>query len=129
MPARRRDEADAMSRNTWKNTERAIAARLGGQRVPVSGRARGDAPDVAHPRLSLEVKHRRHLPDWLHQAMAQADACAGPGQIPVAILHEHGARHDADICIVALRDLVSLLDRVAKLEEERNRASDSEKRR
>jgi hypothetical protein len=37
----------------WKRTERSIATRLGGQRVPVSGRARRDAPDIAHPRLAL----------------------------------------------------------------------------
>jgi hypothetical protein len=129
MPARRRDEADTMSRNTWKNTERTIAARLGGQRVPVSGRVRGDAPDIAHPLLSLEVKHRKRLPAWLYQAMAQAVACAGPDQIPVAILHEHGRRHAADLCMVALADLKSLLDRAAKLEGERNRTSDGEIRR
>ncbi len=58
-----------MSRQTWKHTERTLAARLGGQRVPVSGRARGDAPDIAHPRLSLEVKHRKSLPAWLREAI------------------------------------------------------------
>jgi hypothetical protein len=129
MPASERDEADAMSRNTWKNTERMIAARLGGQRVPVSGRARGDAPDIAHPLLSLEVKHRKRLPDWLHQAMAQAVACADPDHIPVAILHEYGSRHAADLCVVTLADLESLLDRAAKIEAERNRAGNSKQRR
>lgn len=97
-----------MSRSTWKATERALAARLGGQRVPVSGRARGDAPDIAHPLLSLEVKHRQSLPAWLHEAMAQAVACASPDQIPVAILHAHGSRHDTDLCVLRLADLERL---------------------
>ena len=98
-----------MSRQTWKATERAIASRLGGQRVPVSGRARGDAPDIAHLRLSIEVKHRNTLPVWLRDAMRQAEACAGAGQIPVAILHEQGRRHDGDLCILRLADLTALL--------------------
>lgn len=100
-----------MSRETWKRTERAVAGRLGGQRVPVSGRARGDAPDVAHPRLAIECKHRNSLPSWLIDAMAQAEACANPEQIPVAILHAHGARHDADLCVLRLADLAALIDR------------------
>ncbi len=94
-----------MSRGGWKRTERTIAGHLGGVRVPVSGRARGDGPDIAHPRLSIEVKHRRSLPAWLHDAMWQAIACAGPDQIPVAILHQHGGRHDDDLCVLRLADL------------------------
>ena len=46
----------------WKRTERRIAAGLAGVRVPVTGRARGDAPDIPHDRLALEVKHRAALP-------------------------------------------------------------------
>ncbi len=51
-----------MSERAWKRTERAIAARLGGVRVPVSGRQRGDAPDIAHPTFAVEVKSRASLP-------------------------------------------------------------------
>jgi len=53
----------------WKRTERNVAALLGGRRVPVTGRQRGDTPDVAHPLLSLEVKHRREVPAWLTGAL------------------------------------------------------------
>lgn len=98
-----------MSGQTWKRTERAIAARLNGQRVPVSGRARGDSPDIAHARLSIEVKHRKTVPAWLHEAMAQAVAAARDEQIPVAILHQYGSRHDEDLCVLRLADLAALL--------------------
>jgi len=81
-----------------------------------SAAARDDAPDIAHPRLSIECKYRQSLPAWLLDAMAQAVACAGPGQIPVTILHEHGSRHDADLCIVGLADLAAL---IARAEERR----------
>ena len=97
-----------MTRATWKRTERAVADRLGGQRVPVSGRARGDAPDIRHPLLSLEVKHRKSLPAWLLNAMQQAVAYADPEQIPVAVLHQHGSRHDTDLCVMTLADLAAL---------------------
>ena len=46
---RRRGRGWPMSDTRWKATERRIAALLGGRRVPVSGRGRGDQPDVAHP--------------------------------------------------------------------------------
>lgn len=94
-----------MSRQTWKQTERGIAARMDGQRVPVSGPARGDAPDVAHPRLAIECKHRKALPAWLHDAMSQAVAAAGPEQMAVAILHEHGHRHADDHYLLRLADV------------------------
>jgi hypothetical protein len=107
-----------MSRATWKHTERSIASRLGGVRVPVSGRARGDAPDSTHPRLALEVKHRKSLPAWLLDAMCQASACAGPEPIPVAILHQHGGRHDRDLCVLRLADLVALLNETTQRPQE-----------
>ncbi len=91
----------------WKVTERRIAALLGGRRVPVSGRGRGDQPDIAHPWLSLEVKDRAALPLWLLDALAQAEASATPAQLPVAVLHRAGDRHDAALVVVRLADFVA----------------------
>ncbi len=98
-----------MTNPAWKRTERAIAARLGGQRVPVSGRQRGDAPDIDHDRLAIEVKHRKSVPAWLTEAMAQATASARNGQMPVAIVHQHGGRHADDLAVLRLADLADLL--------------------
>lgn len=89
---------------TWKSVERAIAAYLGGQRVPITGRIRGSAPDVAHDWLSIEVKHRRELPAWLYDAMMQAMAAKRGEQLPVVILHERGRRHDDDLVMIRLKD-------------------------
>jgi len=94
---------------TWKRTERAVAALLDGQRVPVSGRSRGDAPDIEHPILSIEVKHRQTIPVWLLEAMKQAKAASRDGQVPVAIIHHHGARHDDNLCVVRLVSLATLV--------------------
>jgi len=59
MPDRRREY-----------TERRIAALLGGARVPVGGRGRGDQPDVRHPWLSIECKDRIAPPAWLPDALS-----------------------------------------------------------
>ena len=94
---------------TWKQAEREVAARLGGRRVPVTGRGRGDAPDVAHPTLSIEVKHRQDVPAWLLEAMAQAEAASRDGRVPVAVLHEGGRPYDDALCVLRLADLARLL--------------------
>ncbi len=93
-----------MSEALWKKTERRVAAIFGGKRIPITGRQRGDVPDVAHPWLSIEVKTRRALPAWLREAMAQAVAAAQPDQLPVVVLHEVGDRHADDLVLLRLSD-------------------------
>ncbi len=46
----------------WKRFERRVAAIVDGERVPVSGRQRGYAPDIEHNWLSIECKYRKSLP-------------------------------------------------------------------
>ena len=72
-----------------------------GRRVPASGQARGDSPEVEHPALAVEVKSRKRLPGWLEEALKRAEASAKDGQLPVAILHQDTRRY-AD-CLVVLR--------------------------
>ena len=75
--------------------------------MPITGRQRGDTPDVAHPWLSVEVKHRKSLPVWLLDAMDQARAAARSDQLPCAILHEAGRRHDDNLVLVRLGDFTA----------------------
>lgn len=96
--------------STWKAAERAIAARLGGERVPVSGRHRGSAPDIAHPTYSIEVKHRKALPFWIADAMHQAEASKRSNQLPVVILHEEGQRYDNCYVVVRLKNLNTFIE-------------------
>ena len=97
-------EGDDMT--TWKDCERRIAQILGGERVPVTGRQRGDAPDISHPWLSLEVKHRKALPGWLLDAMRQAQASKRDGQLPAVILHGEGMDYRTSMVLVRLDDFV-----------------------
>lgn len=87
---------------SWKSVERAIAKSIGGVRVPITGRARGSAPDITHPDLSSEVKSRASIPGWLEEAVQQAEASARDGQLPVAIIHEDFRGFDTSLVVVRL---------------------------
>lgn len=92
----------------WKATERRVAQLTGGARVPITGRARGMTPDVAHPLWAIECKDKKTLPAWLHTAMAQARAAVRGTQVPVVILHQAGQRHANDLVVLRLEDFIAL---------------------
>ena len=48
--------------SNWKNFERRVAAKLGGKRIPITGRK---GLDIDHPTLDIECKYRKQLPAWL----------------------------------------------------------------
>ena len=83
---------------TWKHCERMIAKLLGGERTGSNGESRRD---VEHPHWSIEVKHRTVLPQWLHDAMGQAEREAD-GRIPIVVLHEKGLKYDESYVIIRL---------------------------
>lgn len=91
-----------MTDKTWKRAERTVADILGGVRVPITGRIRGSAPDIEHDWLSIEVKHRKRLPEWIHDAMRQAEASVRGSQLPIAVLHEQGQRFDQSFVVIRL---------------------------
>jgi len=96
-----------MSDKHWKTCERRIAKLLGGRRVLVSGRARGDAPDIAHEHLAVEVKDRASPPKWLREAMQQAEASATADQLPIVVLHQAGQRYDESYVMLRLGAFVA----------------------
>ena len=87
--------------DTWKATERRVAARLGGQRVGCTG---SNTPDVTTDWADVECKHRQALPKWLTTAMDQAATNCGQGKLPLLVLHEHG-KHDM-LVVLRLSDFV-----------------------
>lgn len=99
-----------MARN-WKPVERRLAEILGGDRVPVSGRTRGWAPDIEHPWLALEIKSRLRMPIFLANAMDQAVKSAqwakkrtGKDKMPMVVIHEDGTNYDNCLVVVRLKD-------------------------
>jgi len=101
----------AALRNRWKALERSIAARLGGERVPVTGRVRGWAPDVRHPWLAIEVKSRKAglvvIREMLDQAVKAAEWYRRRGEgdrLPIGIYHVTGTRIDNAYVVMRLKD-------------------------
>lgn len=96
----------------WKACERRIAKLLGGQRIPVTGRQRGDTPDIEHPALSIEVKSRKSLPAWLLDALNQAQAASKDGKkMPVVVLHQDHAPYAHSLVVLRLKDFADHLNR------------------
>ena len=93
-----------MTDKLWKAWERKIAKYIGGERVPITGRQRGDAPDIKHNWLSVEVKTRKKLPNWLFEARAQAEASARANQMPIQFYAEKGMEVGEVFCVVRLSD-------------------------
>jgi hypothetical protein len=87
----------------WKGTERRIAKRLQGERIG----QHGTAIDVDAGWLQAQVKHRQQLPTWLTDALGKARTEAGADRLGIVVLHEHGARSDGDLVVLALGDFQS----------------------
>lgn len=99
----------------WKEAERRIAALLGGRRVPITGRERGDVPDIEHPALSIEVKHRKKLPSLPMKAMEQADAASkDSGKPSLVVLHQHGQPYEQALIIMRLGEFRLLEERARR---------------
>lgn len=103
-----------MTDKAWKRSEREIAALLGGTRIPITGRARGSAADIAHELYSIEVKRRESLPAWLFEdAFEQADMSNDGTKTPLVVVEQarangHGRERYA---VLRLNDLIELLER------------------
>ncbi len=93
----------------WKQAERRIAAILGGWRVPVSGRGRGDNPDIEHPALSVEVKARANFPAWLEDALRQAELSATDGKTPAVVLHQDRRKYPDALVVLRLSEFAELV--------------------
>ena len=83
---------------TWKHCERMVAKLLGGVRTGNNGESRRD---VEHPHWSIEGKHRQKLPDWIHDAMGQAEREAD-GRVPIVVLHEKNLKYEESYVIMRL---------------------------
>ena len=91
---------------TWKHCERMIAKLLGGERTGCNGESRRD---VEHPRWSIEVKHRKSLPEWLHSAMNQAILDA-EHRVPLVVLHEKQMKYEDSYILLKLKDFKEITD-------------------
>ena len=86
---------------TWKKFERDIAKELTSlgdiaERVPITGRTRGSAPDVESLIFSIECKYRESIPKWIKDGMDQAITSSSimwkgdRMKVPVVFIKEKG---------------------------------------
>ena len=72
----------------WR-IERQVADRLNGRRLGNTGQSTPDVVSCCGGYIVLgEVKHRRRLPDWLKNALIQAECHVEDDQLAIAVLHE-----------------------------------------
>ena len=93
----------------WKACERKVAALLGGRRIPVSGRGRGDNPDIHHELFSIEVKSHKTIPACLEDAMRQAEASVKDGRLPVVVLHQDRTPYAESLVVLRLSNFSDYL--------------------
>lgn len=116
----------ASLRARWKDAELRIAKRLGGERVPVTGRTRGYAPDVRHGWLAIEVKSRATgyvvFKTMIDQAVKAAEWYQRRGEgerLPIGVYHVTGERFDNAFVVMRLKDFEAYFgDVLPKVEEE-----------
>ena len=92
-----------MTMSNWKNFERRVAAKLGGKRIPITGR---ECLDIDHPFLDIECKYRKSLPAWLFKD-AWRQASSGSG-IPVIAVAEYNSSNI--FTITSIDTLAMLMD-------------------
>lgn len=97
------------ARSTWKAEERAIAADLGGTRIPVTGIDR-DGADILTPRFAVQSKLRRALPawlfDWTHGICATATTT---GRIGVLVLRKPRQERKDALVVLRYADFLALM--------------------
>ncbi len=74
-----------------------------------------ESEDIRHPVLSIECKHRKRHSRMLVKWMAQAEAAAENGKLPVLVMHEERQKCGNSYAVMRLKDLRGLvgdLDRI-----------------
>lgn len=108
---------NSRTRRRWKAVERNLAKRLRGERVPVTGRTRGYAPDIKHLLYAIEVKSRKTqfklISEMLDQAEKARDFYLKRGEgyrLPIGIYHVIGQKMDSAYVFLRLEDFEKHLD-------------------
>ncbi len=92
-----------LSRNRGRQFEQAVARYMGGKRNHF------ESEDIRHPVLSIECKHRKRHSATLVKWMAQAEAAAEDGKVPVLVMHEERQEYGNSYVVMRLKDLRDLV--------------------
>lgn len=93
----------------WKSAERVICRYLGCERQRQDGTSSADCycPDG---KISVQVKHRENLPQWLLDMVVQTLGQAHSSQFPLLVLHPKGESHENSLVILRLKEARELLE-------------------
>ncbi len=92
---------------TWKSVERSIARLFGGRRTGPRGIAVADVADHRYQSwLAIEIKHRKKLPQWILDALKQAELAAGEHKLAMVVLHERRMRYKDSLVVLRLSDWI-----------------------
>lgn len=101
----------------WKRFETRVAKKLGGERVPVTGKGRADR-DVEAGGFYYQTKYREAIPAWLFEWLAGIVGTAeAVGKTGVLVLSRPGADTDNALVMVRFSDWVALHGIVQAVEE------------
>ncbi len=96
-----------MPDKTWKARERMTAARLGGQRIPVTGEREG--ADVETPLLCVQHKHGRRRPAFLQAWLRGICGTAQrKGKVGLVVWSMPREAQDDAVVILRLKDFEAL---------------------
>jgi uncharacterized Zn-finger protein len=95
-----------MPEKVWKQHERRVASKLGGQRVVCSG-VRGEG-DIEHPELYVECKYRKSFvaKGWFNETKRKAKKY---NKTPILVVKEKGQK--GSLAILSTDDLAELVRR------------------
>ncbi len=89
--------------NHWKTVEKKVMQALGGQRTGPAGYGRA-VEDGHAGQFSAEIKHRADIPNWLKDALSQAENNAPAGSLPILVIHPKHARYTNSLVVLRLND-------------------------
>lgn len=83
----------------WKDHEKRTAAILNGTRT---SQPYANLPDVTGEWVVAECKEREQLPQWLEDALLQAEGHARDGQLPIVVLHQKRRHQKNDVVLLRM---------------------------
>jgi len=83
---------------SWKAFERTVAEKMGGRRIGPSG---VNTNDVEHAVWAIECKYKSKIPDWILDALIQANK--GDGRTPIVFVRPKALK-EKDVVMMWAKD-------------------------
>ena len=98
-----------MADKNWKRTERLIAKKMGGMRIPVSGVARGFKGDILHDIFHVEVKYGKQIPKTVYEWYKKTKKQCPKEKIPIVVMKPKNSKKN--FVLIELDDFMRVVRR------------------